>query len=98
MAWLVGITPLGHHRILAAAPAEVGAGIADDAHFLRLGVALLGIFHRLLKARRRHELLEIVRRIDNHQDALACHQHILQPTREKRDMEDDDDVGGQDGL
>ncbi len=56
-AGLVGHAVLAHHRVLAAAVREVGAGAAGDANLLRLLVERLGVQDRLLQPGRRLQLV-----------------------------------------
>ena len=85
---LVGVAPLRHHRVLAACVAEVGPAIAGDAHGFRFPIQSFGVFAGFLEARRRHELLQVVGRIDDHQHARAAVEHLLQPFGEQRHVED----------
>jgi hypothetical protein len=53
---------------------------------------------RCLETGRRHQLLELVRRVDHHQDARAGGARILEPAGEQRDMQADQHVGRLDGV
>ncbi len=90
---LVGKTVLAHHRKVAAAPGQVGAGVGGDARPLGGAVEPIGMEHRVLQAGRRHQLLEIIRRVDDHQHAHTRRPHLLEPAREQRHVEDHDHVG-----
>ena len=93
MARFVGIAPLRHHRIFAAGPGQIGACVRCHVHLLGFGVEPLGVFHRLLEARRRHQLIEIVRRVDDHQHAHLLVHDRLEPAGEQRHVKDDDQIG-----
>jgi hypothetical protein len=59
-----------------------------------LAITFLGVFQRVLQAARRHELFEIVGRVDNHQHAGARVHDLLEPLGEQRHVKDHDDVCG----
>ena len=54
---------------------------------------LAGMDDRLLEARRRHQLFELVRPVDHHQHARAGVARLLEPAREQRDVQADQHVG-----
>src|SRR5438874_6720333 len=92
VAALVRVAPLRHHRVLAALVGEIGACLARDVHALSALVERLGVLACFLEAGGRHQLLEIVRRVDDHQHARATVHHLLQPLGEERHVEDDNHV------
>ena len=98
MPALVRIAPLRHHRVFAAFVREVRASLAFYIYFSSFFVNRFGVLACVLQTLRRHQLLEVVGRIDDHQHARAAVGHLLQPFREQRHMEDHHQVGGGDRL
>ena len=94
VAALVGVAPLRHHRILAAASSvrSVPASLCTRT-LAGLAVDRLGVLARLLEPGRRHQLRQLVGRVDDHQHARAAVHHRLQPLAEQRHVEDHDQVG-----
>ena len=93
MAALIRVPPLRHHRVLAAFVAEIGARLARHLHSLGALVERFGVLASFLQSRRRHELLEIVRCVDDHQHARPAVHHLLEPFRKQGDMEHHHHVG-----
>src|SRR5262245_56185879 len=97
-ARLLRISVLNHGRIFAELHREVGAAGAGDAHSLGAFQPLARVSYRLFEAGRRHQRLELVGTIDNHEHPRAGLARLLEPAREQGDVETDQHVGRLDGL
>src|SRR6516225_6998799 len=97
-AGLLRISVLNHGRIFAELHREVGAAGTRDAHGLGPLQPLARVSHRLLQAGRRHQRLELVGTVDDHEHARAGIARLLEPAREQGDVETHQHVGRLDRL
>src|SRR5215831_12168985 len=97
-ARLLRISVLNHVRKCAELHREVGAAGARDAHGLGAFQLLCCVYHRLLEARGRHQHLELVGTVDDHEHPRAGLARLLEPAREQRDVQTHQHVGRLDRL
>src|SRR6516165_6066047 len=97
-AGLLRVSVLNHGRIFAELHREVGAAGARDAHGFGPLQPFARIPHRLFEAGRRHQRLELVGAVDDHEHARAGIARLLKPTREQGDVETHQHVGRLDRL
>src|SRR5215472_4183565 len=97
-AGLLCVSILNHGRIVAELHCEVGAAGARDAHGLGPLQPLARVSHRLLEAGRRHQRLELVGTVDDHEHARTGIARLLEPAREQGNMQTHQHVGRLDRL
>src|SRR5262249_41683443 len=97
-ARLPRISVLNHGRIFAELHREIGAAGARDADGLGPLQPLARVSHRLLEAGRRHQRLEFVGTVDDHEHPRAGIACLLEPAREQGDVETNQHVGRLDRL
>src|SRR6516225_900865 len=97
-AGLLRVSVLNHGRVFAELDREVGAPRTRDAHGLGALQPLAGVFHRLLEAGGRHQRLELVGTVDDHEHPRAGVARLLEPAREQGNVETDQHVGRLDRL
>ncbi len=97
-AGLLRVSVLNHGRILAELHREIGAAGARDAHGFGPLQPFARVPHRLFEAGRRHQRLELVGAVDDHEHARAGIARLLEPAREQGDVETHQHVGRLDRL
>src|SRR5215813_6133096 len=92
MPWLISEPILTHDWILTTQVAQIGASSTEHPRFPRPRQALVGVQHGFFETRRRHQLLQLIRPVDNHQYARTTGEDFFQPGSKERNMEADDQI------
>src|SRR5260221_14370273 len=97
-AAFLGVSVWNHGRILAELHREIGAAGARDAHGFGPWEPFPREPPRLFEAGWRHQRLELVGAVDDHEHARAGIARLLEPAREQGDVETHQHVGRLDRL